>query len=186
MSSVPANEEKVLIARSGGMCAFPGCGRVLVIESNEARESVFTGRVCHIVAHSRQGPRGTASISTDDRDRAVNLILLCQDHHDLVDRRPKIFSVRVLLAMKSDHEAKIARNAGQPAAKPMAFAKEKLHSTCLAVVQMPGQIFAAPCAFSQGQEDEIKSRRDFSNYTGRTPFFKLNGRVVIASSACST
>jgi hypothetical protein len=57
------------------------------------------------------------------------------------------------------------------------FVKEKLHSACLAVAQMPVQIFAAPCAFRQGQEDEIKSRRDFSNYRGRTPFFIAEGQL---------
>jgi len=177
MSSVPANEEKVLITRSGGMCAFPGCGRVLVIESSEAHDSVFTGRICHIVAQSRQGPRGTAAINSEDRDRAAKLILLCQDHHDLIDKRPNNFSVRVLLAMKADHEAKIARTAGHPATKPATFGKEKLHSTCLAVAQLPGQIFSAPCAFTQGQEVEVKSRRDFLNYQGHTPFFLAEGQL---------
>ena len=177
MASVPTNEEKVLITRSGGMCAFPGCGRVLVTQDSHERESVFTGRICHIVAHSRQGPRGSAPINADERDRALNLILLCQDHHDLVDKRPQIFSVRVLLAIKADHEIKVARKTAQSPPKSMPFIKERLHSTCLAVTQMPGQIFAAPCAFSHGQEDEVKSRRDFSNYHGRTPFFIAEGQL---------
>jgi hypothetical protein len=171
MSSVSANEEKVLITRSGGMCAFPGCSRLLIVQSGEPNNSVFTGRVCHIVAQSRQGPRGAAEIDPEDRDQSPNLILLCQDHHDLVDKRPQTFSVRVLLAMKADHEANVAQKGNQAVVKSLTFVKEKLHSTCLAVAQMPGQIFAAPSAFKSGQEDEIKSRRDFSNYKGQTPFF---------------
>ena len=33
MSDIPANEIKILIAASGGRCAFPGCGKLLVTES---------------------------------------------------------------------------------------------------------------------------------------------------------
>lgn len=77
MAAVAADEEKVLISRSGGMCAFPACGRLLIVDGGNANDSVFTGRICHIVARSRQGPRGSTDIDPEGRDRYPNLILLC-------------------------------------------------------------------------------------------------------------
>ena len=56
--SIPDKEMKALIALSGGICAFPGCGNRLVEPGNAADPAAFLGEMAHIVPDSRQGPRG--------------------------------------------------------------------------------------------------------------------------------
>src|SRR5437867_8992535 len=141
MSDVPSNEEKIVIVRSGGKCAFPGCGRVLITESLLDHQAVFSGRICHIVARNRQGPRGTAPLSNEERNRHPNLLLLCQDHHDVADKRPRAYSIRVLRAIKADHEAKASGDSRAVTQSRYELRREKLQITCMLVIQMPGQIF---------------------------------------------
>ncbi|WP_204057486.1 hypothetical protein [Microbispora corallina] len=44
---------------------------------------------------------------TDDKRRAVeNLILFCDEHHELVDESPKVYTVQTLLRWKAQREAK--------------------------------------------------------------------------------
>src|SRR5262245_47427316 len=86
--SIPLVEQKLLCLRSGNLCAFPNCGRSLVIDGPTSNQPVITGEIAHIVADSRQGPRGISPMSDEDRDRHPNLILLCQEHHTLIDACP--------------------------------------------------------------------------------------------------
>jgi len=59
-TSIPQKEVKALCALSGGVCAFPGCGRSLVEPGTEDDDATFLGEIAHIVADSRQGPRGNS------------------------------------------------------------------------------------------------------------------------------
>jgi hypothetical protein len=175
VSEIPDNELKILIAVSGGRCAFPTCGKLVITDSPHGAEPVFSGQACHIVARSRQGPRGKSEMSDEERNHHSNLILLCPEHHTLIDRRTTVYSVRVLQAMKLTHEAK-HRKLDSPA--PLVQkTKELLHSTCMAVTQMPGQIFSAACPFGPGEEGEVKKRRNFEHYRGHSPFFLADGRL---------
>lgn len=176
MSDIPANEIKILITASGGRCAFPRCGKLLITGSPDGADSIFSGEACHIIAHSRQGPRGKAELSDEERNHHANLILLCQDHHTLIDRRPMVYSVRVLQTVKAAHEAKYLKGQ-EPLAALHQLKRERLQSTCLEVTQFPGQIFFAPCQFKFGEEDNVREKRNYSKYSGLTPFFLADGRL---------
>lgn len=176
MSSIPANEIKILIAKSAGRCAFRGCGKTLVTASPEGADPVFSGEACHIVAQSRQGPRGSFIVAEDQRDHHTNLVLMCQEHHLLIDRRPEVYSVGVLRAIKTEHEENVAGSESQ-VLPTIEMQHEILRSTCFAVTQMPGQVFSAPCGFNAGDEQEVRSRRRFDGYQGLTPFFLAEGRL---------
>jgi hypothetical protein len=176
MSGIPANELKILIAKSAGRCAFRGCGKILVTPSLEGADPVFSGEACHIVAQSRQGPRGNIVVTEGQRDLHTNLILMCQEHHLLIDRRPEVYSVGVLRTIKAEHEKKFAGAESQVLQAPE-IQSEMLRSTCFAVTQMPGQVFSAPCAFKAGDEQEVRKRRRFDNYDGLTPFFLAEGKL---------
>lgn len=110
------------------------------------------------------------------RDHHSNLILMCQEHHLLIDRRPEVYSVGVLRTIKAEHEKKVAgpESRALPATK---MQDEILRSTCFVVTQMPGQIFSAPCGFKAGDEQEVRSRRRFDGYEGLTPFFLAEGNL---------
>jgi hypothetical protein len=176
MADIPVNEIKILIAASGGRCAFPACGKLLITESPHGAESVFSGEACHIVAHSRQGPRGKAEFTEEERSHHSNLILLCQEHHTLIDRRAMVYSVRVLQAIKAAHESKSLRDQ-RPVASSLQLKTERVQSTCLQVTQFPGQVFYAPCEYKSGDEEKVRRKRNYNKYSGLTPFFLADDRL---------
>jgi hypothetical protein len=71
----------------------------------------IVGRECHIVARSSEGPRGQ-SAARDDIDGHANLILLCANCHEVVDRQVKQLPPDVLGRLKNEHEARVARRSG--------------------------------------------------------------------------
>src|SRR5579885_2488857 len=98
---------KLLFAKSGNVCAFPGCTQSLAIEATESDAQAVVGEMAHIVADSRQGPRGREALAPEDRNLAANLVLLCRNHHRTVDAQPTTYSVPVLRQIKLDHENRI-------------------------------------------------------------------------------
>jgi hypothetical protein len=152
--NIPDKEMKALIALSGGVCAFPGCNQRLVEPGNTKDDAAFLGEMAHIIADSRQGPRGDSPMSDEDRDKHTNLLLLCGDHHKTIDAQPRTYSVSVLRRIKEDHEGRIHRaTSGPAAAPPTILTREVIHSSLLAVTHLPAAVFAAPCAFHEGQDD---------------------------------
>jgi hypothetical protein len=75
-----------------------------VSDSTETDDESLIGEVCHIVAQSSAGPRGESSLSSPQRDKYANLILLCRNHHKIVYDQPVTFTVDRLLEMKITHE----------------------------------------------------------------------------------
>ena len=75
--------KKRIWAKSGGKCAFPGCGEDLIGE-----KGTILGEVCHIVARKEDGPRGKDLIAKEQIDKDENLILLCAKHHKIIDDDP--------------------------------------------------------------------------------------------------
>jgi hypothetical protein len=158
-TSIPQREVKALCALSGGVCPFPGCGRSLVEPGTEQDGAAFLGEIAHIVADSRQGPRGNSLMSDEDRDKHSNLLLLCGDHHKIIDSQPNTYSVPVLRQIKVDHETHIRRiSSKEETEQEPEYSNEVIHSSLLSVSHLPDAVFAAPCAFRDGQEDEVKKR----------------------------
>ena len=157
--NIPDREMKTLIALSGGVCAFPGCDKRLVVPGNGHDAAAFLGEMAHIVADSRQGPRGDSPMSDEERDQHTNLVLLCGDHHKIIDSQPLTYSVSVLRAIKADHEDRI-RQATSPDTPrpPIELKREVIHSSLLPLTHLPQAVFFAPCGFTDRQEDEVKRR----------------------------
>lgn len=182
---VPTKEVKILCLMSGNVCAFPGCDRRLVEPGTDADDPAVLGEMAHIVGEKRRGPRGTGEMPLSERNSHTNLVLLCGDHHKLIDSQPNAYSVPVLRAMKSDHEARIAagngRTAGRPSrpisAKPSG-ARETIHSTLLPVTHIPAAVFAAPCEIPENRIEEV---RDLIVYPPRReellPFILREGKL---------
>lgn len=160
--NIPDKEMKALIALSGGVCAFPACHKRLVEPRNDLDAAAFLGEMAHIVADSRQGPRGDSTMSDEERDSHTNLLLLCGDHHKTIDSQPRTYSVPVLRRIKEDHEWRIRRATGGPVSRPaVAHTREVIHSSLLAVTHPPRAVFAAPCAFHDRQDDQVRERIRF-------------------------
>lgn len=60
-----------LFAKSGNVCAFPGCTHELVTSRN-----IFVGQVCHIEAANQGGQRFNPN-STDEQRRSFENLLCC-------------------------------------------------------------------------------------------------------------
>jgi hypothetical protein len=89
-----------LFAKSGNVCAFPGCNHELVTSRN-----IFVGQVCHIEAANPGGQRYNQNSNDDDRRSFANLMLLCYRHHKETDDTAA-FNVLSLRTMKYEHEAR--------------------------------------------------------------------------------
>ena len=100
-------DRALLWSHSGGLCCFPKCDVMCVEEANNGDPSAVIGKIAHIEAKRDGGPRANPRLSDRQRDSYVNLILLCPNHHELVDVRENTFTVEMLRGWKSDREAKV-------------------------------------------------------------------------------
>src|ERR1700693_1887561 len=94
-----ASTMKRLFARSGNRCAFPKCAVAIV------QGETIVGEICHIKARSKEGPRYDRSQTPEERHDYDNLILMCGNHHTVIDDDPDAYTVDRLLRMKRDHES---------------------------------------------------------------------------------
>jgi hypothetical protein len=174
----PPKEWKVLLARSGGICAFPGCGKGLIEPGNDEDEDAFIGEVAHIVADSRQGPRGDVDMSDEDRDKYPNLVLFCQNCHDRVDKQPRTFSVPVLKRIKAEHEGRIASKTGSPSVPEAAFKQERILSSLLPLSHLPKTVFAAPCGYGDRQDQVVKQHLNYPNKSDEIIRFLIREKTL--------
>lgn len=96
---------KRLFAQSGEFCMHPNCGRHVV----DRGTGTIMVDVCHINARSPGGPRYDPAQTEKERNSYENLILLCGEHHKLVDARPDQYSVEMLRKLKKVHGQNFSR-----------------------------------------------------------------------------
>lgn len=102
--SISLKTQKMLWGRAASRCAFPDCGIELVMDATETDDESLVGEACHIVARSKDGPRGDSPLTTVQRDKYANLMLLCNVHHKVIDDQPEHYTVLALNQMKQGHE----------------------------------------------------------------------------------
>lgn len=88
---------------SGNNCAITDCDNVIIDHTG-----VVVGHVCHIEAAMPDGARFNPNQSNEDRRALRNLILLCSNHHLLIDSKKNegYYTVPKLSRIKLDHEKK--------------------------------------------------------------------------------
>jgi hypothetical protein len=94
----------LLWARAAGMCSHPDCKQRLVVEGAPGADATPVGEAAHIVAWSKDGPRGGEEIDRRKLNDYDNLILLCGHHHRVADKLAKTHGVEDLRAWKTEHE----------------------------------------------------------------------------------
>jgi len=92
-----------LIADSGGMCSFPGCGEKLIYKYDDGT-FVKIIEICHIIGESSKGPRGHPKKSELMAKDQENIILLCGKHHKIIDNNDREYPVATLKLMKENHK----------------------------------------------------------------------------------
>ena len=100
----------MLWGRSGNMCAFPDCKKVLVVDETATDDPSIIGEEAHIVGQKETGPRGFHPLEFEKRDNYDNLILLCLVHHKVVDDQQDEYTVENLHHFKDEHEKWVKGN----------------------------------------------------------------------------
>ncbi len=95
---------KLLFGKSGMFCAFPACRARLLAPGTAVDDEAVLGHIAHIVAHADSGPRADASFPAAERDHYPNLVLLCRNHHGLVDAQASTYTVEEMRCWKLELE----------------------------------------------------------------------------------
>lgn len=92
---------------SGNECAEPTCIKKLIAEDGQS----IISKICHIEAASKNGPRWNGKMTDEERRDFSNLILLCDEHHTIIDNKDNElkFPVSLLKKWKTEHEDKILK-----------------------------------------------------------------------------
>ena len=100
---------KILFGLSGNQCAKPDCTVNLIEPATKYSDAAVIGQICHILAISTNGPRGKSGLTEEELNSPDNLILLCRNHHGLVDSQHKTYPAEMLREWKQEHEAKMKK-----------------------------------------------------------------------------
>ncbi len=105
--------QTMLWGRSAGRCEFAGCNKPLW-KSSVTQERVNIAQKAHIYAFSANGPRARANIPVSVLNSVDNLMLVCHECHQKIDRRRDggRYKAPLLQQMKATHEARIQRVTG--------------------------------------------------------------------------
>jgi hypothetical protein len=91
------------------------CKKDLLFEADGIVASLI-GEVAHIVGETTIAARGVSPLSLRERNEERNLLLLCREHHKIVDDDPSTYPVGQLHQIKSAHLAWIASSLVKPRA----------------------------------------------------------------------
>jgi len=108
VSKIPEKVRYLLWAKSAGRCEFDGCNKLLWQDGVTKIEMDFAD-VAHIIGDRPGGPRGNPVLSAEYCSDISNLMLMCMEHHRMIDRITKTYSDDVLRQMKKVHEERMER-----------------------------------------------------------------------------
>lgn len=91
---------RMLYLKSGNRCAYPGCEQPLMRPDGN-----LVGEIVHIKAALPDGARFDDSMSNEQRRDATNLMLMCANHHTVIDADETTWTVGTLKDLKDRHEA---------------------------------------------------------------------------------
>ena len=98
----------MLWGRAAARCEFKGCNRQLS-RSSVTQEAINAAQKAHIYAFSSSGPRGNKGIAKKKLNELDNLMLVCHECHQKIDRDKagKRYSVMMLQQWKAAHERRV-------------------------------------------------------------------------------
>jgi hypothetical protein len=102
---------KLLWSNAAGRCSFTDCNERLTVEQAAHSAPHTLGEMAHIKGNKKGSNRYDETQTDEQRDSYENLILLCPNHHTLIDKpeNEEIYTVYALVEMKISHEAKISK-----------------------------------------------------------------------------
>ena len=107
------------------------------VDETESGNLITIGHIAHIEADSDSGPRANLSLSDQQRKAYPNLIVLCPNHHTIVDADEDTYTVEKLREWKA-HRARVVKAAALEQGKESADSSELMSETPGIVVgQLP-------------------------------------------------
>lgn len=107
VTSIPEKVRVRLWGKAAGRCQYEGCNKPLWIDSITKVE-FNTSYIAHIIADKPNGPRGDQKLSKQLGSHIDNLMLMCDEHHRLIDKEDVVrHPVEKLREMKKSHEERI-------------------------------------------------------------------------------
>ena len=100
---------KLLFALSGNQCAHPECTNTLIEPATEKSDALVTAHICHIYAITTDGPREKSGLTEKELNSPENLILLCRNHHAVVDGQYETYPAYILKEWKQTHESEMQK-----------------------------------------------------------------------------
>lgn len=160
--------------RSGGMCAFPKCGKHLTYVAKVGDDS-YVGEAAHIRGEKPTAARYDAAMTDKERNDVQNLIYMCPEHHTIIDKVEKDWPTPTLEALKFSHESQV-REAMDEAFAEVAF-PELERSISWVVPQPP----TATGSFHVITPDEKIKKNGLSNGARHIIASGLTARATVAA-----
>lgn len=109
ISCIPDPVRVELWTKAAGRCQYHGCNKPLW-RDDVTLKTMNRAYLAHIVADSPNGPRGDSDLSGALKDKFSNIMLLCDEHHRLIDKVDVAgHPVERLREFKRLHEERIER-----------------------------------------------------------------------------
>jgi hypothetical protein len=102
--STSEKNKKIVWVRFKGQCAI--CHKELLHESEDENFSLL-GEVAHIVGEQNNAPRGDHPMPLKERNDIKNLLLLCLEHHKIIDDHPELYPIEKLHEIKQESLVRI-------------------------------------------------------------------------------
>jgi hypothetical protein len=102
--NIPQRDQKILCLKSGNCCALPECRQKLVINKISSDKESIIGEMAHISGEKPSAARYDKNMTEKERNCYENLILVCSNHHKVIDDQLQTFTVEKLYEIKKNHE----------------------------------------------------------------------------------
>ena len=107
VSYIPESVKLCLWGKAGGRCQYEGCSKALW-RDDLTKAEFNVAYIAHIIADKPNGPRGHLELSGKLSSDINNLMLMCDEHHRLIDKMDVTgHPVERLRSMKTRQEARI-------------------------------------------------------------------------------
>ena len=113
--AIDTKDIKLLWGKAASRCSMPDCRRPLVEPAENLPSTVIVGQMAHIIGekNTAKSPRGLSSLPLKERNRYPNLILLCANHHTLIDKDVANWPTEKLHIIKREHELWVEERLGE-------------------------------------------------------------------------
>jgi hypothetical protein len=166
---------KVLLAfRSGGVCAFPKCGKHLTYEA-KVGEDTYVAEAAHIRGDKPTAARYDASMTENERNSVQNLIFMCTDHHTIIDKVEADWPTATLQALKATHEDRVRQ------AMEAAFADISFPELARSISWVTSQSPASNGTFDLVTPDEKIKKNSLSNGSRHVVAAGMMSRATVAA-----